>query len=84
MVAKVNDSIVGIKFNWNNKNDCGLYFKMNDGKWLPMSLLDKLIIAAVFQNVVQNDYIWKPLGENKEMYGHLVSLVEDDESGVDN
>ena len=78
LVAKCNGSIIGIKFNWDDENDCGSYYKWYDEKWIQTSMLDKLLIATIFQNISQNDYLWEPLKENKELFDHLVSLVEDD------
>jgi hypothetical protein len=79
---------VGIRFEWAEEQDDGTYYTYHDSTWVPVGLAQKLQIAAMFEQQMQEGVPWTaPESHDKffELLGSLLELDEDldNEEGKD-
>jgi hypothetical protein len=70
---------VGIRFEWADETDDGSYYTYHDGMWVPIGLAQKLQIASMFEQQMQEGVPWTAPKSYDKFYELLGSLLDVDE-----
>lgn len=76
IVILQDDVVMTLRWSYNDLEPA-MFLTNKDGKWVDMSILHQLNLAAAFEIITQNGYPWTPVQDQEKIYKVVIDVLSE-------